>query len=229
MIPSREYSDRIEQIEEFYEFLCFITSIETYKENSKIKYSTKSFPITLEFTKNLKAQFVLMLYNLLEDTVRSLISNIFDTISDENITFKDLTLPLKEAFLDQELKTDTQIKKIREYFLEFAEENCNKCILFNIQEVEISGNLDMKQVKRLSKRYGLPNSKLYTNKEIAESLLVIKNTRNQLAHGDVSFCNKGGMFTMSDILKMKTNTIKFLDELIRIQKNYIDKKMYLDK
>ena len=224
---NEEYIQRTQEIEEFYNFLCFAEKIETYKINSKIYYLSNSFVVSSEFVKNLKAQFILLLYNLLESTVRCIISDVFDTVSDNHLKFEDLSMSLKKTFLEQEIKKDTSIKNIRNYFLEFVDKNENREIYLNIDGIDISGNIDMRQVRNLSEKVGFPNANIFSNKGVASSLLTIKNSRNNLAHGDFSFSNKGGIFTFSDLTKLKADTFSFLEELIRVQKNYIDKKMYL--
>ena len=171
MEANEVYYQRKDEIKEFYDFLCYVDKIETYKKNSQIHYANNSYTVTIEFTKNLKAQFLLLLYNVVECTVRFLISDLFDTILDNHLKFKDLSHSLKKAYIEQEIKKDAGVNNIRKYVFDFVTDNINKDVEFDISSVDISGNIDMCQVKELSKRYGFPNSRLYTSKDIAESLL----------------------------------------------------------
>ena len=60
-----------------------------------------------------------------------------------------------------------------------------------------------------------------------QSLLMIKNFRNQLAHGERSYSELGRDYLKSDIEKYSNATFDYLDGFIKIIEKYISEEGYL--
>lgn len=55
----------------------------------------------------------------------------------------------------------------------------------------------------------------------------VKNKRNELAHGTTSFVECGRNYSIDDLIKIKDQTIKFLNCILNGMKQYYDSKKYL--
>lgn len=62
--------------------------------------------------------------------------------------------------------------------------------------------------------------------EVATTLKAVKDARNHLAHGDVSYSNFGSTILLSDIKKYKEDTLDFLSFFINRVEGYISNKGY---
>ena len=74
-------------------------------------------------------------------------------------------------------------------------------------EINISGNVHARTIKDLAEKYGFSfttNPRLTNN---GRALEVVKNKRNDLAHGVFSFQAVGKGYTEKELIKMKKNRI----------------------
>jgi hypothetical protein len=55
----------------------------------------------------------------------------------------------------------------------------------------------------------------------------VKNKRNNLAHGTMSFVECGRDYTIEDLKKIKNETVFFLQNILSGMKNYYDNQLYL--
>ncbi len=108
---------------------------------------------------------------------------------------------------------------------EFIENRSNFSITFSklSQYYQMySGNLDARQIRNILLKYGIN----YTAE--CSELQSIKNNRNKLAHGEMSFEEVGRDLTIQYIEKLKDETFKFLTNMIPFIQEYLDDKRYLD-
>ena len=56
----------------------------------------------------------------------------------------------------------------------------------------------------------------------------VKNERNNLAHGTVSFVECGRNYSIDDLIRIKDETELFLENILLGMKNYYDNHLYLN-
>jgi len=88
-----------------------------------------------------------------------------------------------------------------------------------------SGNLDGVSIKRTFESHGIQLQTRSRNYR-PDILEGIKENRNNLAHGSVSFVDAVRSDSISDIRKNETFVVAFLEELIDTVTTYIDEKRY---
>ena len=162
--------------------------------------------------KVMKANTLLMLYNLIEAVVSNSINSIRNSIYiDQSVKFDSLKEQIKiqiikdlkknispESFVKQTLKISNDIIK-----LSFKKENIS------------NGNIDLDKIKDLSKIYDFKiNDSDYNETRHGETITDIKGKRNDLAHGTYSFSEIGKNYTLEDIQKISNQTIKYLNFII---------------
>lgn len=185
------------------------------------------FTVTSESRKTLKGTVYILLYNLIESTMREAICLIHDTIYDRNINFDQLKKNLKHEILKR-LKSDAVgvediINKLTSKGIScgISYSTFNKRKLF-------SGNIDRDEIKEKSKIYGFSTDSEYIHTKHGEKLSTIKQHRNDLAHGNVSFSEIGKNVSYQDLENVSLEIIAYLDSISNNIEHYIHSNGYLD-
>lgn len=164
-----------------------------------------------------KSSIMLMLYNEIEGTFSNVLSELFDYIIDENIDFDILHSKIKNVYLEY---YNRKIANNLAELLNFR----NNPDLKSVGYLELnkylklySGNLDARQIREISKRLGVPIS----NEIIGDNLVKIKNCRNRLAHGEISFQEACRNYTENEIYSISNETFAFLDMVLKDYNNFV--------
>ncbi|WP_297968373.1 MAE_28990/MAE_18760 family HEPN-like nuclease [uncultured Anaerovibrio sp.] len=88
-----------------------------------------------------------------------------------------------------------------------------------------SGNLDARAIRDILERWGIYKD---FHMQGEEKLLVVKNHRNTLAHGDRSFKEIGRDYTISDLKEYTTYCYNYLIELVKQFYVYIEDERFID-
>lgn len=214
------YKRRKEDVEEYFRLLCFLLSFETHRNISIQNIDTgKSLVITQEMQCVAKAQSLILLYNLVESTVCDCLNAIYDAIQDESLIFGNVSDDIKNMWrnylkrknLPEKTKNDNDI--------------INMAIRFDSLAINISGSLDFRKIQEVFSKHGclLDNSSRDT---IAQSFLVVKNKRNLLAHGNISFSDCGVHYLLSDLQKYKEHIVDYMQDVVNKTCDYIANKAY---
>ncbi len=214
------YKRRKEDVEEYFRLLCFLLSFETHRNISIQNIDTgKSLVITQEMQCVAKAQSLILLYNLVESTVCDCLNAIYDAIQDESLIFGNVSDDIKNMWrnylkrknLPEKTKNDNDI--------------INMAIRFDSLAINISGSLDFRKIQEVFSKHGclLDNSSRDT---IAQSFLVVKNKRNLLAHGNISFSECGAHYLLSDLQKYKDHIVDYMQDVVNKTCDYIANKAY---
>lgn len=225
-MQKNKFNQSIEDINDFFSLLEFIDSIETYK-NTKLKNPTtpSSLLVTSTHQKCMRSHAVLMLYNIVEATVVECILAIFDSIKDDHLKYHELEDSLRDQWLRSMMTASdtikTRIARIKEII-----SNINSDIFFNNAIGRFNGNVDLRTILNVCKDFKLQLRSIPNKDEVATTLKAIKDARNHLAHGDVSYSNFGSNILLSDIVKYKKHTLNFLSFFINRVEEYISNKEY---
>lgn len=204
-------------------------------QNKKSKRSQKLHPDT---HKILKATALLMLYNLIESTIRSCILEIYNSIKAESLSYKQVSQNIRKIWIklySRALLKRVGDEKITQYLTEVAETIIKDSVIdlipkdindaSDFKAMQISGNIDAKKIIDLANNHGF-SYKTVKQAKGGSCLLTIKNRRNQLGHGIESFATTGSDFSMNDLIKIKTETIIYMRGILNNVKKYIQKKQY---
>lgn len=211
---------RKEDIEESFRLLSFLLSYEPHLGTElKNDISGDSLIITQEMQCIAKAQFLIVLYNLVESTVSDCLNAIYDAIMDDGLVYGDLSEEMKLIW-----RTYIQRKSMPEY-LKSEAEIINMPINFEELPVNISGSLDYRKLQEIFSKHGcvLDDSKRLI---IAGSFLTVKNRRNLLAHGNISFSECGSNYLLSDLLKFKLDIVNYMEDIVLRINTFIRSGLY---
>ena len=92
MILDSNFALRREDVETHFRCLDFITSVESHRQIPILDPSTShQLNVDLQMQCCLKAQTLILLYNMVESTTCECLNFIYDTVADEGLLYSDLT------------------------------------------------------------------------------------------------------------------------------------------
>jgi hypothetical protein len=224
-----EFKDKCDEIERF---LNFVDDLDSGSDNKLLYKNEHNFwlskSISREVQKTLRASCYLLIYNLLESTTCDALDAIHLTLYSEARDLQDLSDNIKKIIFSN-LKQglgDGGIKKIIEDQIDLRTE-----ILKHGYSKRnfLSGNFDIDQIQKVIKKYGfnlhIVNGE--NGKYRPEIIKIIKNKRNDLAHGSISFEQCGQnipLFSMQENYRHASNALLALFNGIN---SYLDQQKYL--
>lgn len=228
MSLKNSFETRFEDVTIQFEHLSFVDGIEAYK-HLKVHSPTSNDTIivTSELQKCLKSQLLLSLYNVVEFTTYECLQTICDTIKDESIPFSKLTNKVFEVWHKTQYSSKLGIEKIRKLSKKHMLQP-NEAIEICFSDNIFSGNVDYRRIVEVFTPLGCNINFQFKSSSVPQSLLKIKNARNKLAHGEVSFSSLGSLYILREIETLKDDVFECMDLLIKEVDNYISNKKYLN-
>ncbi|NEO03120.1 MAG: hypothetical protein F6K50_49735 [Moorea sp. SIO3I7] len=176
-----------------------------------------------ELLKTMKASGFLLLYNLVESTMRNAIEAIFDELQSQGISFDEIKPQLKKIVL-KNLKNrnpDQVILNLTAISIDIINAGFDKEDLF-------SGNIDGRKIQQTANEYGFSCTTDYAKTGHGNDLLTVKKNRNDLAHGIKSFAEVGREQSADDLLKIQKKVVKYLRQILQNIETYLANQEYLD-
>lgn len=188
--------------------------------------------IKVETIAVMKSSLFLMLYNCVESTVVNCLCAILKAIESDGCKYNDLIDELQIASLgayDYNVKKceskDEKNKHLKQqidfqtglsvFHLEL------RSLMSSSSQGNFSGSLDAKEIRKIFSLLALDLSTMR-----CDELVQIKNCRNKLAHGEVSFEDFGRDYSIQYLQLSKDHTLNYLDDLISNVDNYLSSKAY---
>jgi hypothetical protein len=220
------FQDFNERAKEVSKYLMFIKNLEqgTTQLSIGINDKNKIRKIDSDLEKTLKAAGFLLLYNLIESTMRIAIETIFDELTKEDVSFDDIRKELKLVIIKNikdNHSPDNLLTNIKEIAVDIISASLDKGKLF-------SGNLDARKIKITAKDYGFSCKTNPRKTGDGSDLLTIKTNRKNLAHGLTSFKDAGKDVSADDLLEIKKKVVCYLREILQNVETYLANKEYLD-
>lgn len=231
------YESRKQEIVKFIELMSFLEKKKVFPEEKEVDFDeffyNGSVGIQLtyqELINILKSNVSLMIYNIIEFTVSGLIDCIYDEIRMQNLSYLDVNESIRKIWRKVILKATKDPKANFDTFLKKNEEIIdyilsNQPLDMHARDCMPGGNLDGISIKETFESHGIQiktNSQNY-RPDILEN---IKEKRNNLAHGSVSFVEAVRNNSINDIDTNAKFIIFFLEELIDTVVEFIDEKKY---
>lgn len=231
------YDSRKKEIEDFLELMEFLENKENNREDGESEFSKFFHPegrgihMTYQSLINiLKSNISLMIYNIIEYTVSNLIESIYDEIRINRLSYVDVNTSIRSLWKKTILKAANDPNANFNTFLRKNEEIIDSILQNTVLELQSrntlpAGNLDGVSIKETFESHGIQVRTSSQNYR-PDILKNIKENRNNLAHGEVSFVDAVRSDGIVDIRKNETFVIAFLDELIETVSIYISEQKY---
>lgn len=173
----------------------------------------------------------IMIYNIIEYTVTSLVQAIYDQIKEDQCGYADVSEKLRiiwhrtrmHSSINNPNANNNTAERVSKELLDHAV--ANNALRFEARHSLASGNLDGNKILQLFDDHGVSvhtaNSG-YREDELKD----IKNRRNDLAHGSVSFTEAGSQITTSELAELLGHVDSFLTQLRKDVIDYLDAEEY---
>lgn len=228
----REFQDRCNDVAEYFRLLEFMDSIATNKHKSLESESHQSGVISYlpnrECQKILRANFYLILYNLVESTLNSIISVVKDTVNDEKVPLERLVTSLFNLHIGGLYKNVTSQNRILEISKDLFRKTANKeNVLLEKLGFNTSGNVDYVYFQKVVNAIGCRGRLVIDENRVKIAMDRTKNHRNKLAHGNWSFSNAGSLLTLSQIKEDHQCIVEYLNQSLHNLESFLDDKKYI--
>ena len=222
MINARnEYNKRLHEVELYFDTMQLLDKGNCTIQCVNVLGQEETKVIDAELSTILKANGFLLLYNLIEATIRNSIDAVLNSIHSSTVTFQSLSDNLKRIWIRQESKGLTD-ERSQEKIMQIAKSILDNQILsFERDCINISGNIDAQKIREIIKQFG--------GNEISNGrdLKIIKDKRNNLAHGEFTFSDIGKDYTVGDLITYKNEAKNYLSNVLDEIQDYIDNQKYL--
>ncbi len=211
---------------EFIEIIANNRSVTLAGEIDGIMQPIVSGELSRELTKTLRANAYLLLYNLVEATMTNAIDTIYRAVDGDNLGFDQLSANLQNVALS--------------HFKRAIKDNHEAAMDGRVHPIEIamarlgydrekifSGNVDCGEIRSTAKKYGFqtadPN---LSGRPILRQLKDVRNKRNALAHGRLSFEQCGQDTSPEYLCKVHYQTTVYLRSVLRSVSYYLRERKY---
>lgn len=168
----------------------------------------------------------IMVYNIVEYAIKNLLQAIYDRLRDEQCGYSDVSLRLRDVWhhtsihkglVDPSAKNDT-VEHISKKLLDCAIND----VTLNLEAKETisGGNLDGDAIFNLFERHGVHTE--HAKGECQGELKDVKERRNALAHGSISFAEAGSQVTTPELAQLVNHVDAYLSELRKDVISYLN-------
>jgi MAE_28990/MAE_18760-like HEPN len=213
----QEFQERVAEIESYLDFVRTVSDGSTLLRRASDNTPAYTSASQDNLLRTFKASALLMLYNLMESSVKNSVESIFDELEKQTVSFDDCREEIRLVVLGN-MKQHSAPKLLSMLSIlttDVVTETFRKADIF-------SGNIDAREIKGVARQYGFSEPK-----SRGDRLLTVKTQRNDLAHGSKSFAEVGRSFSVEDILQIKQDVIDYLREMLNNITAYLDAKSYL--
>lgn len=218
------YWDRISEIELYFKALQELYVSQSISEEKFTFHSD-------DFLKILKSNALIMVYNLVESSIMGGILEIYDEVKTRGLSYSDVRKEIKDIWFsfmfNQVYDKQAHHNSYRNKATEIINSILNgDTISLDRKATDISGNLDAEKIRHICEDHGITFS---VSSECKGGIVLtdVKNKRNELAHGTTSFVECGRDYTIDDLIKIKDQTILFLEGILNGMKIYYDEQQFL--
>jgi MAE_28990/MAE_18760-like HEPN len=180
--------------------------------------------------KILKANGFLLLYNLVESTVKTSVESLYAAIKRERLVYGQVRTELRAVWVRQQFREldvgEAPTSRYREKAREIIDVIVSNSVLeLDAKHLPSRGTLDARLIKSICDHCGL-TPRFRKAAQGGNDLVTVKARRNALAHGDESFAECGGTFSVGELSLIKKRIIIYCHDFVRGVHAYISNQEY---
>ena len=192
----------------------------------------KGTPLQSELQKILLSNSFILLYNTIEKICAKLINFIITTINNINelkLGYEELNPTFQKIWLNEKMNALLSLNtdNAKAYFWESIFNPLKNNESLKLKLFVPAGNFSFKEITDFCKKYDIKCPK--GSKEVFSCFKIIKEMRNQLAHGNISFIEASQDRIFSDFKANKKIVLSTLLELLNNANDLITNEAYLQK
>lgn len=231
------YENRKQEIIKFVNLMSFLEKKKVFPEENEKSFDEFFYEgsVTIQLSYQeliniLKSNVSLMMYNIIEYTVSGLIDCLYDEIRMQRLSYLDVNESIRKIWKNVILKAAKDPKANFDTFLKKNEQIIehilsNQPLDMHARDCMPGGNLDGISIKSTFESHGI-QIKTNSNNYRPDILNNIRENRNNLAHGAVSFVEAVRNDSILDIDINARFIFSFLEELIGTVVEFIDDQKY---
>jgi len=178
----------------------------------------------------MKANSLLILYNLIEFAIRQGILEIYSKIEQNGYCYETLRPEIREIWIKSHYRKvfnpESNWNTAQKEAALMVENVANNTIIqLGKEAIPLSGNLDAKEIRRICELHKISYA-VANGAKGGSQLLAVKTKRNELSHGNISFPECGQELTLDDLEEIKNEVIIFIRSILNNMKDYADNKQY---
>lgn len=202
-------------------YLRFVRLIEEDAASLRLpnKKTWKNRAVDQQVLKILKANAFLLLYNLVEAGMRDCVGHLYEAVKSDGCTIRQLADQLRTVWIKAELDRLPASTSNQDSYRDAAKRLVQGVIDDSIaswdeEPVRFSGNLDARMIRKVCIDHGV-DTQVRPEARGGAQLKLVKDKRNELAHGHSTFSECGRDFTASQLVGIKRETCAYLRGVIR--------------
>ena len=227
--PLLKLNERDRELEAYMRFLA---QLDQKSAALRIPYGTKwrTRKIDDRIVKILKANFFLLLYNLIEASIRDAFQTLYSAVTADGCTVRaikeDLRLLWIDAAVDKLQSRTANQNSYRDLTRRIVKEAIDDIAAsLNADDLRFGGNLDAARIRRSCKDHGV-SVRTHPKAKGGEKLRLVKDRRNELAHGTLSFAECGRDYTLPQLVEIRRETLVFVRGILKNVDRYATTKAF---
>lgn len=230
------FQERLAEVEAY---LDFLSTLEAQAQNGRPRLKGAEHPISPQQQRILYSSVYLQLYSLVESTMAKCVEAVADAAKESN-RWKpgDLSQSLRREWVRVTARTHEDLTP--DHRLESALRLCDHLVdALPVSDFVIEkgggGNWDDQTIEAISKRLGF---RLVVSEAVYKAvkrrfqddlgpLALVRQLRNRLAHGSISFAQCAEDVTVAQLVELKEKTANYLGEVIGCFNAYVSNFEYL--
>lgn len=180
--------------------------------------------------KVMKATVFLLIYNVVESSIRSAFGELYGVIVREGKTASDLKGEFRKIWIKQRYNAIDEDSASTRTFRELTETLIEEItsggvVALDEKWLPVSGNLDSDTIRQVCNRHGI-TPQVHKQAFGGAELRTVKKHRNALAHGNTSFADCGQQYTVSDLYRIKRQAVIYVRGILKSIEKFIDSSGY---
>lgn len=193
--------------------------------NQLLNDANNLFSVSSNLVKTAKGTVYLLLYNLIEATMREAVLVIHEKIAANNVSFDCLRVDLQRKILLRARKDKIDLNSMLTQMNGDIATSLHKASLCS--KDLFSGNIDRKEIQTVGDVYGFNCNTDYSQTKHGSDLRTVMRHRNDLAHGNKTFSSIGGEKSAQALRQLCNEVVAYIYEIADNIQDCIDQKDYL--
>lgn len=194
------------------------------------KRTWKTRPVDENILRILKANFFLLLYNIVEATIRDGVATLYSAIETEGCSITELSPALRAVWIESEFSRLTPSTANLDSYRRIGRELVKAVVddihpNLNVAALTFGGNLDAAGIRKVCDAHSISHKTAPRTKG-GEKLLIVRQKRNALAHGIVSFVECGRDYSVAQLSEIQRESVQYLKAILRNIEKFTAKKRY---
>jgi len=216
-----DLNDRKFELEGYLKLIEFLNSSQKVTNEKN-----ETLDVDNNLVKTTKGTVYLILYNLIEATMREAVLAIHEKISVKGVSFDNLRVELQKKILLRARKDKIDLGKMLDRM------NGNISLEFHsaalIAKDLFSGNIDRDEIQNVAKVYGFSHQTDYQKTKHGSHLKSVMTNRNDLAHGNKTFSNVGASSSYEEIKQLSNEVVSYIYEISDNIWDSVEQEKYLN-